>query len=204
MSRPRRPPILLTGATGYVGGRLRRVLEERGVGALPDPPPRGRRRSPRHDDDHHRRRPRARVPAPGDVRGRDGVLPRSVDDLGDEFIAGYLLGGSWQRGFEAMIWAGLVRIFLFQQVTFSINSICHFFGEQPLRTRDESRNVWLLPVVRRVVAQRAPRAPGLGSPRPGAPARHFGVCDPWHGEAPPRDRGQAPRLTSDRPTASRG
>ena len=23
-------------------------------------------------------------------------------------------------------------------------SICHFFGEQPFRTRDESRNVWLL------------------------------------------------------------
>ena len=30
MSRPRRPPILLTGAIGYVGGRLLRVLEERG------------------------------------------------------------------------------------------------------------------------------------------------------------------------------
>ena len=30
VSRPQRPPILLTGATGYVGGRLLRVLEERG------------------------------------------------------------------------------------------------------------------------------------------------------------------------------
>ena len=30
MSRPQRPPILLTGATGSVGGRLLRVLEERG------------------------------------------------------------------------------------------------------------------------------------------------------------------------------
>ena len=34
MSRPRRPPILLTGAIGYVGGRLRRVLEERGEWAV--------------------------------------------------------------------------------------------------------------------------------------------------------------------------
>jgi stearoyl-CoA desaturase (Delta-9 desaturase) len=42
------------------------------------------------------------------------------------------------------VWGGLVRIFLFQHVTFSINSICHFFGRQPFRTRDESRNVWLL------------------------------------------------------------
>ena len=66
--------------------------------------------------------------------------------LGLPFLAGYLVGGSWQRGLEAMVWAGLVRIFLFQHVTFSINSICHFFGEQPFRTRDESRNVWLLAI----------------------------------------------------------
>jgi stearoyl-CoA desaturase (delta-9 desaturase) len=45
-----------------------------------------------------------------------------------------------------LVWAGLVRIFLFQHVTFSINSICHFFGAQPFRTRDESRNVWLLAI----------------------------------------------------------
>ena len=43
-----------------------------------------------------------------------------------------------------MVWAGLVRIFFFQSVTFSINSICHFFGAQSVRTRDESRKVWLL------------------------------------------------------------
>ena len=66
--------------------------------------------------------------------------------LGLPFLAGYLVGGSWQRGLEAMVWAGLVRIFLFQHVTFSINSICHFFGEQPFRTRDESRNVRLLAI----------------------------------------------------------
>ena len=32
VSGPQRPLILLTGATGYVGGRLLRVLEERGEG----------------------------------------------------------------------------------------------------------------------------------------------------------------------------
>jgi stearoyl-CoA desaturase (Delta-9 desaturase) len=64
--------------------------------------------------------------------------------LGLPFLAGYFVGGTWQRGLEAMVWGGLVRIFLFQHVTFSINSICHFFGRQPFRTRDESRNVWLL------------------------------------------------------------
>ena len=56
----------------------------RGARALPDPPPGGRRRSPRHDDDRRRRRPRARVPAPGDARGRDRLLPRPFDDLGGE------------------------------------------------------------------------------------------------------------------------
>src|SRR3954470_7363346 len=66
--------------------------------------------------------------------------------LGLPFLAGYLVGGTWQRGLEALVWAGLVRIFLFQHVTFSINSICHFFGEQPFRTRDESRNVRLLAI----------------------------------------------------------
>jgi len=33
VSGPQRPPILLTGATADVGGRLLRVLEERGAGA---------------------------------------------------------------------------------------------------------------------------------------------------------------------------
>ena len=37
-----------------------------------------------------------------------------------------------------------MRIFLFQHVTFSINSIYHTFGTQPFRTRDESRNACLL------------------------------------------------------------
>ncbi len=72
------------------------------------------------------------------VRGIDRLYLLWVAlTLGLPFLAGYLVGGSWQRGLEAMVWAGLVRIFLFQHVTFSINSICHFFGNQPFRTRDE-------------------------------------------------------------------
>jgi stearoyl-CoA desaturase (delta-9 desaturase) len=85
----------------------------------------------------------------------DDRLVRAIDrlyllwvalTLGLPFLAGYLVGGSWHRGLEAMVWAGLVRVFLFQHVTFSINSICHFFGEQPFRSRDESRNVRLLAI----------------------------------------------------------
>jgi stearoyl-CoA desaturase (Delta-9 desaturase) len=64
--------------------------------------------------------------------------------VGLPFAVGYAVFGTWQAGLQAMVWGGLIRIFLFQHVTFSINSICHTFGTRPFKTRDESRNVWLL------------------------------------------------------------
>jgi stearoyl-CoA desaturase (Delta-9 desaturase) len=60
------------------------------------------------------------------------------------FAAGYLVGGTWRRGVEALVWGGLVRIFLFQHATFSVNSICHMFGRQDYRSRDEARNNWFV------------------------------------------------------------
>ena len=37
-----------------------------------------------------------------------------------------------------------MRVFLLHHVTFSINSICHFWGRRRFRVSDESRNVaWL-------------------------------------------------------------
>jgi stearoyl-CoA desaturase (delta-9 desaturase) len=39
-----------------------------------------------------------------------------------------------------------VRILLLHHVTYSINSLCHFFGRRRFATGDESRNlVWLAP-----------------------------------------------------------
>ncbi len=64
--------------------------------------------------------------------------------LGLPFLVGYLVGGSWERGVEAMVWGGLLRIFLYQHATFSVNSICHLFGRRAYRSRDESRNNWLV------------------------------------------------------------
>ncbi len=64
--------------------------------------------------------------------------------LGLPFLIGYLVGGSWERGVEAMVWGGLLRIFLYQHATFSVNSICHLFGRRAYRSRDESRNNWLV------------------------------------------------------------
>jgi stearoyl-CoA desaturase (delta-9 desaturase) len=68
-----------------------------------------------------------------------------VLSLGIPFAIGYLLGGgSVVLGLEAMVWGGLFRIFLYQHATFSVNSICHMFGRQDYRSRDEARNNWVV------------------------------------------------------------
>jgi stearoyl-CoA desaturase (Delta-9 desaturase) len=59
-----------------------------------------------------------------------------------------LIGGlwsmSWHGALTAFIWGSLVRIGLLQHVTWSINSICHTFGDETFEVRDKSRNVaWL-------------------------------------------------------------
>jgi stearoyl-CoA desaturase (delta-9 desaturase) len=45
---------------------------------------------------------------------------------------------------SALVWGGFVRIFLVHHVTWSVNSICHYFGSRPFRTDDLSTNNWLL------------------------------------------------------------
>ena len=56
------------------------------------------------------------------------------------FAVGYAVGGTSGAGVEAMIWGGLIRIAAYQHATFSVNSICHMFGRQDFRSRDEARN----------------------------------------------------------------
>ena len=57
------------------------------------------------------------------------------------FVAhGFTLEGA-VRGY---IWGGLVRIFLVHHVTWSVNSVCHFFGRRRFDVEDQSTNVgWL-------------------------------------------------------------
>ncbi len=64
--------------------------------------------------------------------------------LGLPFLLGYAIGGTVLAGLEGLVWGGLIRIFLYQHATFSVNSICHMFGRQDYRTRDEARNNWLV------------------------------------------------------------
>jgi len=61
------------------------------------------------------------------------------------FAVGYLAGGlSVAAGAQALVWAGLIRVFAYQHATFSVNSICHMFGRRAYRARDESRNNWIV------------------------------------------------------------
>jgi len=63
------------------------------------------------------------------------------------FGLGFALTGSLAGGLTGLLWGGAVRIFLLHHATFSINSLCHFFGRRPFATSDESRNLgWLAPL----------------------------------------------------------
>jgi stearoyl-CoA desaturase (delta-9 desaturase) len=60
-------------------------------------------------------------------------------------VAGFVLNGFTLAGaIEGYIWGGLVRIFLVHHVTWSINSLCHFFGRRRFEVEDQSTNLaWL-------------------------------------------------------------
>ena len=60
------------------------------------------------------------------------------------FAFGWVLGGTLDAALTALLWGGAVRIFVLHHMTYSINSLCHFFGRRPFATTDESRNLaWL-------------------------------------------------------------
>jgi stearoyl-CoA desaturase (delta-9 desaturase) len=63
-------------------------------------------------------------------------------------LAPALIGGLWSMSLAgaltAFFWASLVRVCLLHHVTWSINSVCHTFGNEDFDVRDKSRNVaWL-------------------------------------------------------------
>ena len=60
------------------------------------------------------------------------------------FALGYAIGGTLTAALLALFWGGLVRVFFVHHDTWSINSICHFFGTRRFETDDRSTNVaWL-------------------------------------------------------------
>jgi stearoyl-CoA desaturase (Delta-9 desaturase) len=60
-------------------------------------------------------------------------------------LLGFLLtGGTVKGALTGLLWGGFVRVFFGHHVTWSINSICHFFGRRRFETDDESTNVFWL------------------------------------------------------------
>lgn len=47
---------------------------------------------------------------------------------------------SWLGALMGFIWGALMRVFLVHPITWSVNSICHLWGQQPFNTHDYSRN----------------------------------------------------------------
>jgi stearoyl-CoA desaturase (delta-9 desaturase) len=61
-------------------------------------------------------------------------------------VIGGLVTWSFMGAVTAFFWASLVRIALLHHVTWSINSVCHVFGDETFEVRDKSRNVWWLAI----------------------------------------------------------
>jgi stearoyl-CoA desaturase (Delta-9 desaturase) len=70
----------------------------------------------------------------------------AVAGLAAPFGLGVLLGDSIGAGLTGLLWGGAIRMFVTHHMTYSVNSLCHFFGRRRFVTRDESRNLaWLAP-----------------------------------------------------------
>ncbi len=71
----------------------------------------------------------------------------AIGGLAMAFGLGVLFGGRLRDGVTGLLWGGAVRMLILHHVTYSINSLCHFFGRRRFATSDESRNLaWLAPL----------------------------------------------------------
>ncbi|MGH2915236.1 MAG: acyl-CoA desaturase [Solirubrobacteraceae bacterium] len=66
--------------------------------------------------------------------------------LAAAFGLGVALTGTVTGGLTALLWGGAGRIFFMHHATFSINSVCHYFGVSEYDTGDESKNVFWLAI----------------------------------------------------------
>ena len=98
----------------------------------------------------------------------------------------WLIGGSWTAASPACCGAARVRMLVVHHVTYSINSLCHFFGERRFATGRPFAQpaVARASLARRVLAQQPSRLSYLRGPRP-APlgGRPFGAGHPRAREA---------------------
>jgi stearoyl-CoA desaturase (delta-9 desaturase) len=71
-------------------------------------------------------------------------VPMVLLSLAVPGLVGWAWIGGWYGFIAGLVWGGAVRILLLHHVTWSINSICHYWGRRRFSVRDESRNVWWL------------------------------------------------------------
>jgi stearoyl-CoA desaturase (Delta-9 desaturase) len=71
-------------------------------------------------------------------------LWNAIGGLALAFLLGLAITGTLAGGLTALVWGGFVRIFFVHHITWSINSICHFFGRRRFAVDDHSTNVFWL------------------------------------------------------------
>jgi stearoyl-CoA desaturase (delta-9 desaturase) len=71
-------------------------------------------------------------------------VPCCIVTMGLPFLIGYLWGGTLAAALAAFVWAGVIRIAVSHEFTWSVNSVCHRFGKRSYATRDRSTNVAVL------------------------------------------------------------
>ena len=59
-------------------------------------------------------------------------------------VVGFAFTGTLWGAITAFLWGGLARVFFLHHMTWSVNSICHYFGKRPFETTDLSTNNWPL------------------------------------------------------------
>jgi stearoyl-CoA desaturase (delta-9 desaturase) len=79
--------------------------------------------------------------------GRRFPLLAAVSLLAPALVGLLLHGLTLQGAIRGLVWGGLVRIFLVHHVTWSVNSVCHFFGSRRFDIEDRSTNVSWLAIV---------------------------------------------------------
>jgi stearoyl-CoA desaturase (Delta-9 desaturase) len=71
----------------------------------------------------------------------------ALGGLAASFLLGWAVGGTILAALTGLLWGGGVRMLVVHHVTYSINSLCHFFGRRRYATPDHSRNLlWLAPL----------------------------------------------------------
>jgi stearoyl-CoA desaturase (delta-9 desaturase) len=68
----------------------------------------------------------------------------AIGTLALPFALGLAVSGTLHGALTALLWGGFVRVALLHHITWSINSICHFYGRRRFDVSDQSTNVaWL-------------------------------------------------------------